>query len=268
MFFDYDVPGVGPDETYLIGGDSGCPSFAVVDGKLALLGEHFSTYGTSGLVPFDGGAPKASDGSWWSVDGFLPAYIDQLNTVLPPDQHVSAVVSESSAWKGSGGGNYNLTSNWTNNLVPNGVDAIANFSGTILEPSTVTLNSPMTLGTLIFNSPQSYTLAGPSYLILQTSSGEATIEVLVGSHEISVPVVINSDTIISGAGTLNISGGISGNNTLTVLGNLTATSIQVDTLIIGSRGATAVPEPSILALLGAGALGLHAWVWRRNRKEI
>jgi hypothetical protein len=97
MFYNYDVPGVGPDETYLIGGDSGAASFAVVDGKLALLGEHFSTYGTSGLIPYDGGSPKASDGSWWSVDGFVPAYLDQLNAVLPANQQVSTVVPEPSA---------------------------------------------------------------------------------------------------------------------------------------------------------------------------
>jgi hypothetical protein len=99
MFFNYDVPGVGPDETYLIGGDSGCPSFAVVNGKLALLGEHFSTYGTSSLMPngeYDGGAPKASDGSWWSVDGFLPAYLDQINAILPANQKLTTVVAEPS----------------------------------------------------------------------------------------------------------------------------------------------------------------------------
>jgi hypothetical protein len=94
MFFNYDAPGVGPDETYLINGDSGAPSFAVVDGRLALLGEHFSTYGTSGLVPYDLGPPKASDGSWWSVDGFLPAYIAQIDGVLPPDQQLATVVPE------------------------------------------------------------------------------------------------------------------------------------------------------------------------------
>jgi hypothetical protein len=97
MFYNYDVPGVGPDETYLIGGDSGGPSFAVVGGKLALLGEHFSNFGTSGLLPggqIYGGAPEASDGSWWSVDGFVPAYLDQLNAVLPIDQQVTTVVPE------------------------------------------------------------------------------------------------------------------------------------------------------------------------------
>ena len=89
MFFNYDVPGLGADETYLISGDSGGPSFAIVNGKPALLGEHFSTYGTSGMIPFDGGPPKAGDGSWWSVDGFIPAYISQLNSVLPPDQQIT-----------------------------------------------------------------------------------------------------------------------------------------------------------------------------------
>jgi hypothetical protein len=92
MFFDYDVPGLGEDETYLISGDSGGPSFAVVHGQLALLGEHFSTYGTSGLIPFDGGPPTAGDGSWWSVDGFIPAYVSQLNSVLPADQQITLVL--------------------------------------------------------------------------------------------------------------------------------------------------------------------------------
>ena len=54
-------------------------------------GEHFSTYGTSGLIPFAGGAPKAGDGSWGSVDGFIPAYLSQLNSVLPLDHQVTLV---------------------------------------------------------------------------------------------------------------------------------------------------------------------------------
>jgi hypothetical protein len=91
MFFNYDEPGLGTDETYLIGGDSGGPSFVLVNGNLALVGEHFSTYGTSGLIPYDGGAPKTSDGSWWSVDGFIPAYISQLNSALPLDQQLTLV---------------------------------------------------------------------------------------------------------------------------------------------------------------------------------
>jgi hypothetical protein len=91
MFFNYDVPGVGLDETYLMPGDSGGPSFAVVGGRLALLGEHFSNYGTSGQVPYDAGGPKASDGSYWSVDGFLPYYVGQINAILPLDQQIAVI---------------------------------------------------------------------------------------------------------------------------------------------------------------------------------
>lgn len=104
QFFDYDVPGLGEDETYLISGDSGGPSFAVVNGTLALLGEHFSTYGTSGLIPFDGGPPQAGDGSWWSVHGFVPAYVSQLNSALPIDQQISYQVNTALAGGRAGSG--------------------------------------------------------------------------------------------------------------------------------------------------------------------
>ena len=91
MVYDYLPPGmsgsVGQDETYLQPGDSGGPSFAVVNGQLALLGEHYdiSAYG----------AP-ASDGSSWSSDGFLPYYVSTIDSVLPANQQISVVVPEPS----------------------------------------------------------------------------------------------------------------------------------------------------------------------------
>jgi hypothetical protein len=180
------------------------------------------------------------------------------------DNVVLTTAPISSIWKGPGGGSYNLASNWANNAVPNGVDAIANFSRNITAPSTVTLDSPVTLGTLVLNSPLSYTIAGASNLILQ-SSGTASINVLTGSHEISVPVVINSDTVINAAGTLNLSGGITGNHALTVLGTLTATSIQVDTLTIGTTEAMAVPEPSTFVLILTFGILVG---WTRKQKVV
>ena len=105
-------------------------------------------------------------------------------------------------WNGPGGGNYGLAASWTNKTVPNGVNEIARFSGGITAPSTVTLDSAATLGMLKFDSSQSYTLAGSGSLTLQTTSGDATINVNAGSHTINVPVVINSNTVIRGAGSL------------------------------------------------------------------
>jgi hypothetical protein len=77
---------------------------------------------------------------------------------------------------------------------------------------------------------------------------------VAGSHTITAPVLMNNDATITGDGILNLSGGISGHHALTVLGNLTASSINVSTLTIGSSGAAAVPEPSILVMFGMGVL--------------
>jgi hypothetical protein len=128
----------------------------------------------------------------------------------------------------------------------------------------VTLDSPVTLGIVNFDSTPSYTLAGTGTITFQASSGNASLNVISGNHQIGVPVVINSDTVISGGGTLELSGGITGNHALTILTNVSATSIQVDSLTIGAMGATAVPEPSTIALVGMCALGLLGWAWWRK----
>ncbi len=74
MFFNYDVPGVGPSESYLMGGDSGGPSFTEVGGKLALLGEHFSNWGTSGqpVLRAMSGRPPATAPGGPSMDSSPP----------------------------------------------------------------------------------------------------------------------------------------------------------------------------------------------------
>ncbi len=89
---------------------------------------------------------------------------------------------------------------------------------------------------------------------------------------------MNNDVNVTGGGTLNLSGGISGSHALDVLsGNLTATSISVGTLDIGSStitetlaggpqggDLTAVPEPCALVLLAVCALFAAGYAWRRR----
>ncbi|NTU53147.1 MAG: hypothetical protein HGA97_05490 [Chlorobiaceae bacterium] len=68
-WYDYDnkdVPSTGGDETYLEGGDSGAPSFAVLDSELFLIGIHW------GITSYKVG----------SIDTFVPAYFYDINKVL------------------------------------------------------------------------------------------------------------------------------------------------------------------------------------------
>jgi formylglycine-generating enzyme len=208
--------------------------------------------------------------------GFYPTYVTNLYGFR------IASLFPSNYWKGPGGGSYNQASNWSEGIVPNGVDATANFIGKITVFSQITLDSDVTLGTINFNSSLRYILKGTSSLNLQTSSGQSSINVQTGIHNINAPVLLNSDTLISGAGTLILTSGISGEHTLTLLSHVTSSSIQVKTLNvqalltastiqanslnIGNTGASqAVPEPSTLALLGISIISLYAYVWRRRR---
>jgi hypothetical protein len=199
-----------------------------------------------GLQLAQDNAPPFVWGATYAADGLA-----QVNIYTVPN------------WTGPGGGTYGQDSNWTTGSVANGVDTAANFLENITAPSTVTLNSDLTLGTLNFSSTNSYTLSGTGSLTMQVSTGTASINVFSGSHEIAVPVVLASDTVINGPGSLNLSAGISGPHALTVLGNLTTPSINVDQLVIGTGGATAVPEASTVALLFTACVGGLLW-WPRR----
>jgi hypothetical protein len=63
---DNDTPSVGGDECYLQVGDSGAPSFAVFNSRLALIGIHWSI----------------SSNPASSIDTFVPEYFDEINKLL------------------------------------------------------------------------------------------------------------------------------------------------------------------------------------------
>ncbi len=101
-------------------------------------------------------------------------------------------------WKNNAGGNWNAASNWSSGVVPNGTDKVANFTSPIMAPRTVTLDAPMTVGTLDFNNANAYTIAGtgPNVLSLDASAGTyARMDVYLGNHVVSTPVSIVNDTV-------------------------------------------------------------------------
>jgi hypothetical protein len=89
---------------------------------------------------------------------------------------------------------------------PNAQDAVANFMDNLYSDSTITLDSPATVGTINFKSVPRYTLAGPSALTL-SSTGTAQINVTTGNHTISAPLVFASNTVIvAGTNSLDLQG--------------------------------------------------------------
>ena len=189
------------------------------------------------------------------------------------------------AWSGNDSSsptNWAAPANWTANTsvtsVPDGPGTQFSFGNQLATKNIVDMGSVgRTVGSLTFTAGTSTTVqsAGGKSLTLNNGGIAATVSV-AGSHTISAPVILDSDVNISGTGSLNLSGGVSGAHAVNVLsGSLVAKSIVVDTLSIGSGAsvtisetttgaAEAVPEPCALVLAGMGAIGLLAYAWRRQ----
>jgi probable HAF family extracellular repeat protein len=165
------------------------------------------------------------------------------------------------SWKGGNDDTstaWGVANNWNLGSVPDGPGANVKF-GT--QPSNCPIVDMVsvgrTVGNITFAATTSTTIRSTyGYALTIDNNGASSTIDVTSNHTISAPVIIKNDTKIIGGGNLNLSGGISGAYTLTILGNLTTASIQVDTLVIGNSGANAVPEPSILTLLGVSAFGL------------
>lgn len=135
-------------------------------------------------------------------------------------------------------GDWHSAFSWTGGI-PNGVDAAANFRSLITSPSTVYTNIATTAGTVLFDSANTYVVAGAGSLTLDSSSGTAHIDVLQGSHKINLPLYLNDNTIanVAAGGTLTIADPLTlvGGSTLTKTGDGTLNIIStIDNVAAGS----------------------------------
>src|SRR5205085_11836616 len=129
----------------------------------------------------------------------------------------------SSQWNSTAGGTWSDDTKWTLGS-PDGDDVPANFLSSINGASTITVDaSGFTVGSIKFDNANRYTITGPGQITLEAmSTGTSQINVVTGSHTISAPLVINSNTTITvtpSGGSLNLSGTIdAGSVTLTKAG--------------------------------------------------
>ena len=149
------------------------------------------------------------------------------NTSLLATTGVVSVMSTgpvSATWNLPGSGSWSnaLASNW-NPAVPNASGAVATFGTAITAPATLSVDNAKTVGRMVFNNANGYTIAGgvADVITLADGAGTPEISVTLGSHTISAPVVLGQNANVSaGVGTtLTISGGINGGtNSLTKTG--------------------------------------------------
>ncbi len=115
-------------------------------------------------------------------------------------------------WTPTAGNSWNTAGNWATGLIPNAVGANALFSAQG-GPTTVTLDSPVTVGHTEFLGTGNYTVSGANTLTLQSDvGGVAVLKADAGLHTISTPLQLNSALSKFGAGTIKLSGTIAGAN--------------------------------------------------------
>jgi len=109
-------------------------------------------------------------------------------------------------WTSAVNGNWSDSSKWAGS-VPNGVGAAAAFSAATTAPITVTLDVPVTLGSLQFGNTGSastgYTLvgSGTNTLTFSNSGNGAMITVTDGTHAINTPVILADNLKVTSGGT-------------------------------------------------------------------
>jgi len=104
-------------------------------------------------------------------------------------------------WNADGIGIWNLNTNWTpSSGRPGFGEDTALFGTNITGPTTVGVNSPVTVNRIEFNNGNhTYVIAGASHIDLAADSagGPPSVEVLAGSHEIQARVNLQTGTFLS-----------------------------------------------------------------------
>ena len=148
----------------------------------------------------------------------------------------SALLGQTNAtWNLTGDGYWDVPGNWSGATVPNGSDDIAHFESTITGPAVISLRSSgtsnITVNSITFNSPNSYTIQEGTASALIFDYTDNNITITQGEHTISAPITLINDLNVNNNSTsdFTLSGNISGTSGI----EFSATSTG-DTIIRGT----------------------------------
>jgi hypothetical protein len=132
-------------------------------------------------------------------------------------------------WFTDSSGSWNQAINWMFG-VPNTNQRTAMFGSVITADRTVNNNQSLTVNTIRFDNANAYVITGPGNISLEADTGDATIDVVQGSHEFQQDVILQSSTdlVIANGAVLSF------NNELDLNG-LTLTKMGTGTLHVNNR---------------------------------
>lgn len=136
--------------------------------------------------------------------GFVPGIIgmnlfndrDLSVNMQPSNPYVSFSAPITPQWNQNSNGTWLPDANWDLG-VPDGTDVQANFLGAITAARTITVDGNYTIGSMKFDNLNAYTIAGNGRLTFEALGRPAKIDVVKGSHTVSAPLTLHSQTTVN-----------------------------------------------------------------------
>jgi hypothetical protein len=103
-------------------------------------------------------------------------------------------------WKLTGGGNWNVLTNWESHPipgVPNNDQVEVRFGPAATADATVLTDANVMAQRLVFDNANKYSISGTGTLTLQASTGNASIGVTLGAHEIQTALTLGSNLTLT-----------------------------------------------------------------------
>lgn len=191
----YDAVNVGTVGGFTIGGGGLNLSGAAA----GATGSTFNLFQYNGALQFSGGATINSLSVLsGGVGGLTYTFADD------PVNHfvtltISGTAAQVSTWNVAAGGSWATNGNWSPAIAPSSAGDTANLGSVTTAPTTITLDSARSVGTLTFNNANAYTIApgAGGSLTLDNFSNAANVTVTSGSHTVSAPVTLASNTLVT-----------------------------------------------------------------------
>jgi autotransporter-associated beta strand protein len=147
----------------------------------------------------------------------IKAYASKSGQAPSPVAQATYTAASSAAWNVDNNGNWSDPANWLNGVIPNAINAPANFQFAQSASTTVTLDSSRTVGSMTFGNANAVDWTVSSSGSTLTLAGTSpTISVLDNAATIAAPVLGNQGLIKTGAGVLALSGSNSLTGTIQV----------------------------------------------------